>query len=567
MSAQAEVDPNFYIYLCFGQSNMEGNANVEAVDNAYVDERFQTLACTDFTSPVRTMGQWYTAYPPIVRTGTRLGMADYFGRTMVAALPANTKVGVVDVAIGGVDIKGFMSEEVANYLKTAENWMKSYFAAYDNDPYQRLVDMAKIAQQSGVIKGILLHQGETNNGQQDWPQKVKIVYERLLTDLGLQAEEVPLLVGEVVGADAGGVCSLHNSVIAKVPSVIPTAHVISSVGCPAQSDNLHFTAAGYRTMGKRYAMEALRLLGNPTVVDADYELHESLKKFYTATSLVSFDDLTIVAGRDRNITVKANFEDGHTEVVTDEAEISVSGPLVLNGNQITATEEGTGEVTVSYTDFTGATVSTSFTVNVVAAGGSNRYLAINNGSAGSNLWDKEAICDLMTPMVKGKTYVVSMEIRADNKGDCALWPIWSTSTNRNQWGGSDDVQYLSAYSVTSSFKEYTWTFTASFPHDKLQWAFGLIGGKVCFDNVSCKEKGTDTEMVANGDFESDNISNWSIITWAGQTLAIEEETIAGLSEIERQPSGVQQCYNLNGQRVEHPAKGLYIINNKKYIKQ
>ena len=25
LGAQAEVDPNFYIYLCFGQSNMEGN--------------------------------------------------------------------------------------------------------------------------------------------------------------------------------------------------------------------------------------------------------------------------------------------------------------------------------------------------------------------------------------------------------------------------------------------------------------------------------------------------------------------------------------------------------------
>ena len=25
-------DPNFHIYLCFGQSNMEGNANIEQQD-------------------------------------------------------------------------------------------------------------------------------------------------------------------------------------------------------------------------------------------------------------------------------------------------------------------------------------------------------------------------------------------------------------------------------------------------------------------------------------------------------------------------------------------------------
>ena len=98
LTANAEVDPNFYVYLCFGQSNMEGNASPESVDKSYVDPRFQTLACVDFSDPARTMGEWDTAYPPIVRQGTGLGMADYFGRTMVAALPSNIKVGVVDVA-------------------------------------------------------------------------------------------------------------------------------------------------------------------------------------------------------------------------------------------------------------------------------------------------------------------------------------------------------------------------------------------------------------------------------------------------------------------------------------
>jgi len=101
LNIQAAVDPNFHIYLCFGQSNMEGQAEPQTVDKAYVDPRFQMLACVDFqyTSPKRTMGQWYTAYCPLVRDWTKIGMADYFGRTMVAALPSNVKIGVVDVAI------------------------------------------------------------------------------------------------------------------------------------------------------------------------------------------------------------------------------------------------------------------------------------------------------------------------------------------------------------------------------------------------------------------------------------------------------------------------------------
>ena len=274
LGARGTVDENFYIYLCFGQSNMEGNAQPEPIDQT-VDERFQTLACVNFQSPVRTMGEWYPATPPIVRQGTGLGMADCFGRTMVANLSANVKVGVVDVAIGGTKIEGFMQDKVADYIASmnpqTEGWLLNYFAAYDNDPYKRLVDMAKVAQQSGVIKGILLHQGESNNGQTDWPQKVKTVYDRLIADLNLNAADVPLFVGEVVNSTANGTCAYHNNIIANVPSVIPNSYVISSANCPAKPELdgsiLHFTAQGYRIMGQRYAKKALSLMG----IDAQIE--------------------------------------------------------------------------------------------------------------------------------------------------------------------------------------------------------------------------------------------------------------------------------------------------------
>ena len=261
------ADPNFYVYLCFGQSNMEGNATPEAIDYQNIDPRFQMLACVNFSNPQRTMGEWYTATPPIVRQGTGLGMADYFGRTMVKNLPENVKVGVVDVAIGGTAIEGFFSEQVADYLKDQADWLKNYYAAYDNDPYQRLVDMAKIAQKSGVIKGILLHQGESNNGQADWPQKVKTIYDRLISDLGLNAADIPLFVGETVSQAEGGSCWYHNTVIAKVPNVIPNSYVISSADCPQKGDGLHFTPQGYRIMGSRYAKQALKLMGIEAVID------------------------------------------------------------------------------------------------------------------------------------------------------------------------------------------------------------------------------------------------------------------------------------------------------------
>ena len=38
---------------------------------------------------------------------------------------------------------------------------------YDGNPYARLVEMAKLAQKDGVIKGVLLHQGESNPNERN----------------------------------------------------------------------------------------------------------------------------------------------------------------------------------------------------------------------------------------------------------------------------------------------------------------------------------------------------------------------------------------------------------------
>lgn len=254
-------DPNFHIYLCFGQSNMEGNAAIEGKDRVGVDPRFMMMAAVDMPSSKRKKGEWYTAYPPLCRDYTGLTPADYFGREMVAHLPENIKVGVINVAVGGASIDLFDQDKCADYIKKEADWFKNYCSEYGNDPYKVLVTMAKKAQQNGVIKGILLHQGCTNNGQKDWPVRVKRIYVRLLHDLGLNEEETPLLIGELLSQEQGGICWGHNNVIAKTHPVIPNSYVISSKDCPGASDGLHFTAEGYRMIGKRYAEKMLELLG------------------------------------------------------------------------------------------------------------------------------------------------------------------------------------------------------------------------------------------------------------------------------------------------------------------
>ena len=272
------ADPNFQIYLCFGQSNMEGNATPEAQDYENVSERFKMMAAVDFSNPVRKRSEWYTAIPPLCRQGTGLTPADYFGRTMVEKQADNITVGVINVAVGGTSIKGFMEEYVADYVAGEADWFKNYMASYDNNPFRRLVETAKRAQNYGIIRGILMHQGETDGGMGNWTENVKKVYERLLSELNLSADNVPLLAGETVQTAQGGYCGGFNSVIATLPNVIPTAHVISSKGCPQKGDGLHFTAEGYRTIGKRYAECMLKLLTSTGIDDATAESHKVAKE-------------------------------------------------------------------------------------------------------------------------------------------------------------------------------------------------------------------------------------------------------------------------------------------------
>jgi len=252
----------FGIFNYATKSNMEGNARAEIRDMNGVDERFRMMAAVDDAGRKREKGHWYTAVPPLCRANTGLTPVDYFGRTLVATLPENVRVGVINVAIGGCHIETFMKDSISGYVAhRAPDWMKGPLKAYANNPYEHLVEIARLAQKDGVIKGILVHQGESNTGDKAWPEKVKMVYESLLKDLGLKAKDVPLLAGEVVHADQGGVCASMNNIIRTLPQVIPTADVVSSAGCTCATDSLHFDAAGYRELGRRYAEKMLFLLG------------------------------------------------------------------------------------------------------------------------------------------------------------------------------------------------------------------------------------------------------------------------------------------------------------------
>jgi len=275
---------------------MEGQGPIESQDQT-VDSRFQIMQAVTCTG--QPAGKWRTAKPPLARCNTKLGPPDYFGREMVKNLPSNIKVGIVFVAVAGCKIELFDKVNYASYAAGEQQWMKDIIAQYGGNPYGKIIELAKLAQKDGVIKGILLHQGESNTGDTDaqWANKVKGIYTNMLTDLNLTANNVPLLAGEVV---QGGLSASANTHIDNLPKTISTSYVISSSGLGAQSDNLHFTSASYRTLGIRYATQMLKLLDlntcatpAPTVASANisYEVGDVAAPLSaTGTSLKWYTD-------------------------------------------------------------------------------------------------------------------------------------------------------------------------------------------------------------------------------------------------------------------------------------
>jgi hypothetical protein len=202
------------------------------------------------------------ATPPLNRQENNMGPVDWFGRNMVANLPKDVRVGVINVSVAGAGIELWDKDNWQKYLDTREQWMKNIVKQYDGSPYQRLVDMAKIAQKDGVIKGILLHQGESNSTDKEWPNKVKAIYDNLMKDLDLNPKEVPLLAGELKSAEEHGVCSAFNTnILVHLPEVLPNSYIISSKGVKGTRDQFHFNTAGMRELGRRYAIQMLKLEG------------------------------------------------------------------------------------------------------------------------------------------------------------------------------------------------------------------------------------------------------------------------------------------------------------------
>ncbi len=233
------------IFLLIGQSNMAGRGDVEP-DDRVVHARLRMLDRD---------GRWVPAVDPMhfdkpAIVGVGPGRA--FGLALVDA-DSTAEIGLVPAAVGGSPI---------------EAWRPGvHYAPTDSHPWDDAIRRAHVAMASGVLRGILWHQGEADATPERAPlyaDRLHDLVRRLRTTL--DAPEVPFLAGQIGHFADVPWTDAHVMVDAAhraLPQHVPYTAYVSAEGLTHKGDRVHFDAASARLLGRRYA-EAWTRLTTPT---------------------------------------------------------------------------------------------------------------------------------------------------------------------------------------------------------------------------------------------------------------------------------------------------------------
>ena len=216
-------DQNYWIYLVIGQDNMIGKADAETSTNGF--------------------------------------LLDSFSKT-IAETAKGKRIGFVTVTLPVSPIIAFDKQNYRNYVSnvTVESNKKA-LEKYDNNPYGKLVSMARSAQNKGVVKGILLQQDGIDNYNEAWLKRMRRIYYDIVGDLSLDSTKVPLLIGEVGRAEYGGKYAAANETYGKMHKVLQYSFVVSSANCPLADNKIYYSKAGLENLGRKFAIKALQGIG------------------------------------------------------------------------------------------------------------------------------------------------------------------------------------------------------------------------------------------------------------------------------------------------------------------
>lgn len=236
-SAQQQVDDKFHLYLLIGQSNMAGRGPL-------------TPEYRNISNPAVLMlnknNEWVLASHPLhfdkpKIAGVGPGLA--FGLKMAEADP-QVKIGLIPCAVGGTAIESWEPGAVDRVTQ--------------KHPYDDMIERLREAMKSGVIKGIIWHQGEANSTPErsvEYLGKLKVLIDRLRKETG--NPDLPFVAGEL-GTYRHNY-RLINEQLNKLPKVVKNTAVASSEGLIHKGDNTHFDAASATELGERFAKQMILL--------------------------------------------------------------------------------------------------------------------------------------------------------------------------------------------------------------------------------------------------------------------------------------------------------------------
>jgi hypothetical protein len=272
----AAVDSTFHCYLLFGQSNMAGGGAGNQNDRAGLiasdcdtTPRIKVLAFCNCSAGYsadtiggikfpgsRVLNQWYTAYPPIHICTEGISPGTYFARTLIDSVRSDIKIGLIPCALSGQAMKVFVKGDSNFAIPT---WAQPTLG--NSSPYAWMLARCKLAQQTGVIKGILIHQGESGSGGSAWGTMTKGILDSLKKDLNLP-DSTPVVVGELRQdtVTPKPCCASFNTTIDAFATSYKRCGLASSKGLSGNKvDGYHFNCASMRTLGARYAQAFLAL--------------------------------------------------------------------------------------------------------------------------------------------------------------------------------------------------------------------------------------------------------------------------------------------------------------------
>lgn len=144
-------------------------------------------------------------------------------------------------------------------------------------------------------------------------------------------------------------------------------------------------------------------------------------------------------------------------------------------------------------------------------------LKISNPNA-ANQWDAQLHFNLISPMTAGTTYVLKMTAKATAAYTLDIW-------------GYEGDKGLTVFDIGTDYRDYEAEFTAEQDFKNLVFALGRLGGDMFVDKISLTVKGSDDNMIENGDFDEDGAPCFKNYGWHGFTFEIADVAESGSVEI------------------------------------